>query len=194
MSPESPRSWAPEVLFRHHGQVGVRKAERPCDECMGKARSWLVRACLDLVPVTTTGELLLGRRGHQPRMGEWWIFGGKWPWGASPEMALTQTAGNELGIAIERDRFYELPYRSLAWPTRREPPQDDGVHDISLPFALVLDPSELTRVLRHLERRHDAEIIEARLWRLGDLERLYPADDPVLAVAQDALEAVFVNP
>jgi hypothetical protein len=142
------------------------------------------------LPVLANRKVLLGLRTHEPRTGEWWLFGGKWPWGTPPRAALTALACRELGLrAVGPDRFVELPYRSLCWEVRREPPQSDGAHDVSHPFALVLNAAEQAIALRHLAAGSNPEHSDAREWTLEQLIELYGSADPIVGITRDAIEA-----
>ena len=47
------------------------------------------------------GELVLVRRGHPPKAGEWSIPGGKVEWGETLHQALLREVREETGLAIE---------------------------------------------------------------------------------------------
>ncbi len=183
-----------DVEARHHGRVGERQAPRPDDECMGRARSWIVRACLDILPLVDGERVLLGRRTHEPRKDEWWLFGGKWPWGTDPRSALVEVTTRELGLQVEAARFVELPYRSLCWEQRREPPTDDGCHDLNHPFSLSLSAAEASAVVAHLEAGRNPEMSAVRAWSVGELEAEYGPDDPAVAIAADAFRLATARP
>jgi hypothetical protein len=176
-----------DVSERHHGRVGTQTAPRPDDACMGQTRSWVARACLDVLPMIGRDRVLLGRRTHAPREDEWWLFGGKWPWGAAPRPALIELVRAELGLSISADRFQELPYRSLAWSTRRESPQADGAHDISHPFAVTLSKEELAVVHTHFFAGRNPEHSALRQWSLRELMAEYGGSDPLVGIVEDAV-------
>lgn len=170
----------PDVDARHHGPTRPW-GERPrlSDDCLGAARSTLVRACLDILPVIAQSEtFVLGHRKYPPRQ-DWWIFGGGWPFAWRARDALVVAAERELGLTISQERFIELPPRSLVWTERREPPAANGAHDISHPFALLLAEAEW-RTLRAFHDQHEhPEYFQVRQWSYDDIVDRFEASDPL---------------
>ena len=156
---------------------------------MGAARSTFVRACLDIVPVTDADLFLLAKRRYKPRRG-WWIFGGGWPIGSSPRAALTTFAEAELGVTVAPRRFVEMPSYSLMWAERREPPSDEGAHDLIHPFALHLSDSELAAARRHLWRMvrdPNSEYEAFNEWGFPDLAETLGEPDPLVRILHSAV-------
>jgi 8-oxo-dGTP diphosphatase len=60
------------------------------------------------VITNSTGELLLIRRGHPPRAGQWSIPGGKVEWGETIREALLREILEETGLTIEIERLIDV--------------------------------------------------------------------------------------
>jgi len=102
-------------------------------------RDNVVRGCVDILVTDGNGNVFLGKRNIQP-WDQWWTFGGAMVPGESPADSCARIAKRDLGLEVNSDRFSFITYKSLVFSVRREEPQENGCHDISL-FHLLVVPS-----------------------------------------------------
>lgn len=127
-------------------------------------RDNVVRACVDVFIVNQRGEVLLGKRSYYPHP-DWWIIGGGMKPGESFPEAAKRNIKRELGLDIEPERFEPEPLWvcSMSWAKRREPPEDNGCHDVSITMLLRILSEEETQI------KHNEECEEMRWVRLEEV-------------------------
>jgi len=110
----------------------------------GRVRDVVVRGTADML-VVQRGQILLGKRAHEPQAG-WWIFGGGINPGESFEEAAARNFKRELGISINPERFQYLDVYNYVWATRAEPPEGHGCHDVSITMVLEISDEEVAQI------------------------------------------------
>lgn len=120
------------------------QAVRMTDDDYSKALDSLVITCVDVVAVHK-GEILLGKRAIEPNP-DWWVAGGRMMPGESFEEAAARNVKRELGLDVEPYLFEYLNTHSVVWPTRAQPPQDHGCHEVIITMVLPLTNEEVDNI------------------------------------------------
>lgn len=117
------------------------------DDTYSQVLDAFISTCVDLVLICPDGKVLLGRRQQEPHP-DWWIIGGRMRCRETFYLAANRNSTRELGINLDMSRFDESPLGafSLMWDTREQEPQENGRHDLSLPFIYRLSPRELRSI------------------------------------------------
>lgn len=105
----------------------------------------IVIACVDIILVNITGEMLLGKRTTEPQP-DYWIIGGRMKPGESLEEAAARNLKRELGIELGTDRFTYLTTLSLVWARRAQEPKDNGSHTISVTMVANVSDGEIAGI------------------------------------------------
>lgn len=115
------------------------------DASYGIALDNIVFACVDIVLLNESQEILLGRRVAFPHP-NWWIIGGRMLPGENFEQAASRNVSRELGLRISPSRFQYLCTFSLVWAKRAQPPQENGTHTISITMIITLRNREVALI------------------------------------------------
>jgi NAD+ diphosphatase len=79
---------------------------RQCTSC--GAMDWVNPAPAVGLAVVQDGHVLLSRRGHDPKRGQWDLIGGFMEAGETPEQALEREVLEETGCAVANVRMVEV--------------------------------------------------------------------------------------
>lgn len=120
------------------------------DDIYGLMLDNIVRGSTDIVPINRNGEILIGKRTHYPHP-DWWIIGGKWNPGDSPEASAAKKFKGEMGVLIDLSRLQRLDCYSFVWSVRAAPPQEHGCHDISWIFIFFITDEEIQKITPNKE-------------------------------------------
>lgn len=164
--------------FNEEGFVSHARFLPASDYAM--VRDSVVRACVDICAVNQKGEMLFGKRAWYPAR-DWWIIGGGMRPGESFREAASKNIKRELGLDIEPERFERLWEYSMAWAKRREPPEDNGCHDVSITMLLWISPEE------EMQIKHNAEYEEIRWVGLEEVANDYSSHPALNTLAAKAI-------
>lgn len=101
----------------------------------------IVIACVDILVVTASREIVLGKRSWHPQA-DWWLFGGRLKTGEQLTGAARRLANDELGLDINEHRFEYLTTFAAAWNLRAHAPKENGTHSLSVVFVLSITSEE----------------------------------------------------
>ncbi len=136
------------------------------DEEYGKVLDNFVIACVD-VAVIHENMILLEKRRKQPDKDGWWIFGGR----VNVREDLLDTARRglqrELGLEVNRERFFKMSDYNLIWPIRREPKKENGCNHLLLAHGIILDKIEYLNVNNYIKNHN----IDARWFSINNPEK-----------------------
>jgi ADP-ribose pyrophosphatase YjhB (NUDIX family) len=116
----------------------------PSDE-YSKALNSIVIACADCIILDQKGKMLLGRRAIEP-WPDWWIIGGRMRPGESFEQAAVRNVKREVNLDISSSRFQYFDTCSLVFARRMQPPEDHGVHAVSITMILEISNKEVEQI------------------------------------------------
>ena len=111
---------------------------------VGKFYENFVPASVDVVPVITTGtekKILLGLRYEDPKI--WWTIGRGMVPGESPAETAIRALREEFGIDTDSNRFKFICINSSVFDRRRQPPEENGRHCLTVVFSLEVRPDEI---------------------------------------------------
>jgi len=157
-----------QTTVPHHNTGSFRSHRtRLPDKEYGEALDCLVKGCSDLLLLSPTGNLLLGKRKVQPQP-DWWFVGGRIFPGETPFQSCSRLLKRELSLDIDPSRYETVCTQSLAWGMREQPPKDHGTTDLQVVLALRVAETELDRVVLDPAEYSDSQWIEPAAVLAGD--------------------------
>ena len=116
------------------------------DKEYGLALDALVKACSDVLVLSSDGDkILLGKRKVEPQP-DWWFIGGRAKPGDTTRDAASRNVKRELGLDLSVDRFCVIATYSMVWRWRAQAPAENGTADISTVHTLQLTAEEQAQV------------------------------------------------
>lgn len=116
------------------------------DELSSRTLDVFVRATADAFITRPNGDILLGFRTEEPCGNQWWYIGGRMKTCESQVAAVVRNLKRETGMVFTPERFEPLGGYSLAWPVRKQHPQENGCHDSSNLFLLGFTDEEAQKI------------------------------------------------
>lgn len=110
---------------------------------VGRFYDNFVPVSVDVMPVITTGtekKILLGLR-RDPKI--WWTIGRGMVPGESPAETAIRALREEFGIDTDSNRFKFICINSSVFDRRRQPPEENGRHCLTVVFSLEIRPDEI---------------------------------------------------
>ncbi len=131
-----------------HGLFQRRTSQLSPEE-VGRFYDNFVIACVDIVPIINEPsgrKILLGLRHEEPKT--WWTIGRGMVPGESPYETASRALSEEFGITgTGHDRFKLLCINSSVFSHRRQPPEQNGRHCLTIVFALEVKELEIERLV-----------------------------------------------